>query len=79
MEEPELERQSFVVTIWLEDGEGGVGVPTWRGRVTHVPSGERRYLSRLEDIADFVRPYLLRMGVNLSPPRCWPWRMRRKP
>ncbi len=73
MDEPELNRQSFVVTIWLEETAEEAGTATWRGHVTHVPSGERRYLKRLEDIVEFVRPYLARMGIKPAPPwaECW--------
>ena len=77
MDEPELNRQSFVVTIWLEETAEEAGTATWRGHVTHVPSGERRYLKRLEDIVDFVRPYLARMGIKPAPPWADCWRRRK--
>ncbi len=77
MDEPELNRQSFVVTIWLEETAEEAGTATWRGHVTHVPSGERRYLKRLEDIVDFVRPYLARMGIKPAPSWAERWRGRK--
>jgi len=51
---------SFVVKIWLED-EAQV---RWRGHITHVPGGERRYVDDLSEIQDFIAPYLEEMGVE---------------
>ena len=42
---------SFVVRIWLEDEDNRA---SWRGHVTHVPSGNRQYVERLTDIVDFI-------------------------
>ena len=63
----------FVVRIWLEDSAGEARQATWRGHITHVPSGERRYLHSLDDITSFVAPYLEGMGIQLS----LRWRFRR--
>jgi hypothetical protein len=72
MDSREATSYPFVIRIWLEDSaEGGHGA-TWRGHITHVPSGERRYFDSLDDIASFVAPYLERMGVKLG---LW-WRVR---
>ncbi len=62
MEEPES--QSFVVKIWIEETVGETGRARWRGHVTHVMSGERRYFENLSGIAAFIRPYLHRWGVK---------------
>ena len=51
---------SFVVKIWLED-EAQV---RWRGHITHVPGGERRYVDDLSEIQAFIAPYLEEMGVE---------------
>jgi hypothetical protein len=49
---------SFIIKLWLE-GDCGKSEPNvWRGYITHVPTGDRRYLKRLSDIADFVQEYL---------------------
>jgi hypothetical protein len=65
--------QSFIVKIWVEERaeEGGRG--TWRGHITNVPSGKRRYLKNLDEIGDFIAPYLEEMGVKLGTR----WRIRR--
>lgn len=60
-----FESHSFIVKVWLEESlEDAAGEATWRGHITHVPSQERRYLHALDDIIDFVGPYLERMGVR---------------
>ncbi len=73
MEEIESAAQSFIVRVWVEEcaEEGDRG--TWRGHITHVPGGERRYLKNLDEIGDFIAPYLEAMGVKLG----MRWRMRR--
>jgi hypothetical protein len=58
MDSSEPEAHSFVIKLWIEEPREGGGVAVWRGHVTHVPSGERRYLKELADILDFIDPYL---------------------
>lgn len=77
----ESNTHSFIVKVWLEETVGEAGVATWRGHITHVPSGERRYVKELDDIAAFILPYLTGMGVDLglaSQPRSWWRRWRRR-
>jgi hypothetical protein len=57
---------SFVVKIWPEGVDEKTGVVTWRGRITHVPGGERRYLKDLDDVTVFMASYLESMGVKLT-------------
>jgi hypothetical protein len=64
MQEPDT--QSFVVKVWLEETVEEEGRAKWRGHVTHVTSGERRYLESLSGIADFIMPYLERWGVRFG-------------
>ena len=76
MDLPECYTHSFIVRIWLEETAEEAERATWRGHVTHVPSGERRYVQDLDDITDFILAYLTGMGVELgqaSQPRSW-WR-----
>jgi hypothetical protein len=54
---------SFVIRIWLEEPEE-TGRARWRGHITHVLSGERRYLENMAEVVDFIRPYLAEMGVT---------------
>jgi len=56
MREPKV--HSFIVKIWLEEGDDETEISFWRGQITHVPNGERRPLRRLSDITNFIEPYL---------------------
>ncbi len=73
MDEIESAAQSFIVRVWIEERAEEGGQSTWRGHITHVPGGERRYLKNLDEIGDFISPYLERMGVKPG----MRWRMRR--
>lgn len=68
-DEFEATTHPFIVKIWLEETAEEAGQAVWRGHITHVPSGERRYLKELDDITAFVAPYLEGMGVRLE--TCW--------
>jgi hypothetical protein len=61
---PEEYTHSFIIKIRLEETAEEAGRATWRGHITHVPSGERRYLKKLDEIMAFIRPYLQEMGVR---------------
>jgi hypothetical protein len=56
---------SVIVKIWVEDS----GQTTWHGRVTHVPSGEQRYVRDLDEIGLFVGQFLEQFQVRLG--ACW--------
>lgn len=62
----EPDAHAFVVRIWLEETREEAGKAIWRGHVTHVLSGERRYLKDLDDILAFIVPYLDQMGVEMG-------------
>lgn len=62
----EVNIHSFIIKIWLEETVEEAGRAIWRGHITHVPSGERRYLKDLDDIAVFITPYLEGMGVKFG-------------
>jgi hypothetical protein len=66
MDQPEFNTQSFVIKIWLEETAEEAGQATWRGHITHIPSGVRRYLKGLEDIIVFIVPYLEQVGVKFG-------------
>ena len=75
----ETDIQSFVVRIWLEETAAEAGRVTWRGHITQVPSGERRYLKDLDGVTAFIATYLRRMGVQIGPlPRVRRWLGRRR-
>ena len=66
MDEPEPVTQSFIIKVWLEESGEPSYPAVWRGHITHVPGGERRYLTNMGDIVEFVRPYLIGMGVRFG-------------
>jgi hypothetical protein len=66
MDSLESDAQSFIVKVWVEERAEGEGRGTWRGHITHVLSSERRYLKNLDEIEDFIAPYLEEMGVKLG-------------
>lgn len=63
----ESERMSFVIKIWLEGVSVGSTRAKWRGHITHVGTGERRYVERLQDIASFLEGHLIAIGAELNP------------
>jgi hypothetical protein len=69
---------SFVVKIWLEEEGDAAGSARWCGHITHVPSGRRRYLSALSDIAAFIVPYLDHLGIWAGQSGRWRWRPLRR-
>lgn len=56
--------QSFVIKIWLEETVEQTGEAVWRGRITHVPSGEEGALNDLNEVTAFISPYLESIGVK---------------
>ena len=55
---PESKVHSFIVKLCLDDAEHRSGKAGWHGHITHVPSGERRYLRQLQDIVVFIKAYV---------------------
>lgn len=52
------EAHSFIIKLWFDDPLDGSGCRQWRGHITHVPSGTRRYLKTLDDALIFIRSFL---------------------
>jgi hypothetical protein len=57
---------SFVIKIQCQWTGKQPPRATWRGYITHIPDGERRYFKEPDDIALFIVPYLERMGIQVS-------------
>ncbi len=58
LEEFEADTHSFIIKVWSEESGEESGQAEWRGHITHVLSGERRYLRDLAEITEFILPYL---------------------
>ena len=72
MDEPsiqlaEFNTHSFVIKLWLDDTDREREPAPWRGYITHVSSGTRRYLKDVDDIVKFIEPYLEAIGVAKRP------------
>jgi hypothetical protein len=71
------QRHSFVVTIWREDAPAESPNRGWRGHITHVQSGERRYLRKLQEIVTFVGAHVGSLDrSNRRKGLLAPWRAR---
>jgi hypothetical protein len=64
----EFNTHSFVIKLWFDDSDRESEGEAWRGYITHVSSGTRRYLKNLGDILNFIEPYLAAWGT-VKPPR----------
>ncbi len=64
MDLPEAHTHSFIIKIWLENAAAEAEQPLWRGHITHVPSGTRRYFQELSVITEFMQPYLQTLTTN---------------
>jgi hypothetical protein len=71
MDLSESDSHSFIIRIWIEETVEEAGRATWRGHITHVPTGERRYFQNLGEIVTFIAPYLGQMGVKPK----WRWQL----
>jgi hypothetical protein len=56
--------QSFVIKVWTDDPDLKCDQRTWRGRITHVPTGESRSITELGEITSFIGAYLKQMGIS---------------
>ena len=64
------EPQSFMIKLRFErdarTSEEPFPIFRWHGYITHVYTGERRYVQNLDDIVIFIMSYLERNGVRLN-------------
>lgn len=61
---------AFIVRVWCESGEVPGAVRAWRGSIEHVASGERSFFTELDAVIAFMRPHLVRLGIE-DPARFW--------
>lgn len=62
----QLENHSFIIRIWRENTTDSSDFGFLRGHITHVPSENRQYIQKLDDIATFIEPYLGKMGIRFE-------------
>jgi len=49
---------SFMIRMWLEEVDENTHRGNWRGRITHIPSGEQQYFIDIKSISTFIQSYL---------------------
>jgi hypothetical protein len=49
---------SFVVRVWFEETPAETRSPVWRGHIRHIPGGELRYFTNLNEITEFIGTHL---------------------
>jgi hypothetical protein len=54
----EDQSHSFIVKVWLEEAAEADHPPLWRGHVTHVLDGQRRYFQDPAGLLAFLSQYL---------------------
>ena len=62
----ESKTHSFIVKMWLEETVDEPRRSKWRGHITHVPDGKRRYLNSVQAIPAFITSYLETKVVKVS-------------
>lgn len=80
MDLSESQVHSFIVKLWLESVAEEADRAVWHGHITHVPGGERRHFRDLDEIRDFIEPYVGdgRAGAGVGKVKRWfkRWRLR---
>ena len=66
MDLTESDVQSFIVKLWLEGPADGGSRRLSHGYVTHVSSGERRYVNGLGQVTNFIAERLEAAGMKLG-------------
>jgi hypothetical protein len=56
---------AFVVKVWREEGAQSSRGTAWRGHITHVASGRRRYVTSLGELDLFIAQYLVALEIRL--------------
>jgi len=65
---PESNTHSFIIKVWLEEISEDIDTGVWRGQITHVLSGQHRYVKSLHEMISFMEHYFEEMGATLSGP-----------
>jgi hypothetical protein len=57
---------AYIVRIWIERRELVDAPVQWRGSIEHLASGRVKYLTDLNELVWFIRPYLAAMGITFD-------------
>ena len=66
MDLTESDVQSFIVKLWIEGTAEVNHRRLSHGYVTHVSSGERRYVKGLDEVTEFIVEHLEKGGVEVE-------------
>lgn len=56
---------TFVLKIWIEGNHLEIG-KVWRGYITHVTSGNKKYIKNLDEIKIFLDQYIKSMSDEIE-------------
>jgi len=59
---------AYIVRVWVERREVEDAPVAWRGSIEQVASDRIKYLTDLDEIARFIRPFLEALGVTFGKP-----------
>ncbi len=62
----EANSRVFIVRVWREAREIEGAKPLWRGMIELIPTGERQYLTTLDEITAFIVRCLVEMGIEVQ-------------
>ena len=62
MQPENFDAQAFLVRIWVEEPEAEGADAVWRGHVTKLPDGDRRYVDSIEGICGVIADLLQMEG-----------------
>jgi hypothetical protein len=71
-DQADLVIHSFVIRIWFDDANQGAGAPVWRGQITHIPGGERRYFNDIAEIPILIGQHLNAQDNSRNSPTAVP-------
>lgn len=54
--------------LWREPREVSHASPKWRGVIIHLISGKTRYFENLDDLVEYIIPFIEEMGVTAAQP-----------
>jgi len=62
----DAETRTFILRVWREADATEAGAARWRGHITDVESGQRRYVQNLDGIVAFLVQHLQPWGVRFG-------------
>ncbi len=61
----EPDTHSFIVKFWLDEQDPDDNNIVWRGHITHVATGQRKYYNNLREMNGFLIPHLQNMKIRI--------------